>query len=116
MLRPGGMLVLAVPTRARSPGARSSSAGERLRWGAPRAGARVPRERGRAVEAETREHAVPARVPDSLAAAWEAYAGPFGLPAGRAPAFEATVAERSPGPGAVGMRDHWLLVMARRGG
>ena len=114
VLRPGGMLVLAVPTRDALAGRSLELAGERLRWGRAENALAFLEAAEPGVDAETREHGFRLAFP-SLAAAWGAYAEPFGLAAGAREAFDAIVADRSPGPGAVGVRDHWLLVMARRG-
>jgi SAM-dependent methyltransferase len=116
VLRPGGRLVVAAPAP------RSLLARAHRMAGADEAlsPARWSREEDVATflaAAETELRAHPLRLTfASLDAAWEACAGPFGIPAARRDAFEVHVAERSPGAGAIGMQDPWQLVVARKGG
>ena len=114
VLRPGGMLVLAVPTGGALAGRSLELAGPRPRWARDVEALAHLEAAGETPESETREHAFRIAF-GSLAAAWDAHAGPFGLPDDAREAFEETVAERSPGGGEIGLRDRWLLVMARRG-
>ena len=52
---------------------------------------------------------------ESLAAAWEAVAVPFGVPAGRARgATRRCSPTHSPGAGELSMQDNWQIVLARR--
>jgi hypothetical protein len=53
---------------------------------------------------------------ESLEAAWDAVAAPFGLPAGARGRYEEMLATHSPGPGALSMQEHWQIVLARRPG
>ena len=84
-------------------------AGEEPRWGA----AEDARAYLEPLWVDTRDHALRLGF-ESMDAAWEAFAGPFAIPAAALPAFEAEVADRSPGGGEIGIRDHWLLATARR--
>jgi SAM-dependent methyltransferase len=108
VLRPDGLLVLAVPTRAALAATAIRIAGETPRWGSAEDALTYLA----AAEVETRDH--PLRLGfESMDAAWEAFAGPFGMPDGARVAFEAEVADRSPAAGPIGLRDHWLIVTAR---
>jgi hypothetical protein len=51
---------------------------------------------------------------ESLDAAWEAVAVPFGVPAAMRRDYDEMLAEHSPGPGALSMQDRWRIVLARR--
>ena len=53
---------------------------------------------------------------ESLDAAWEAAAVPFGVPASARGRFEELLAALSPGHGALSTQDRWQIVLARRGG
>ena len=103
--------MLAVPTRASLASVAIRLGGEPLRWG----GAEEARALLEPLWVDTRDQSVRLGF-DSIEAAWEAFAPPFGIPAEARPAFEAEVADRSPGAGVIGVRDHWMLAIARRPG
>ena len=114
VLRPGGLLALAAPA-PRSLVARTLlMAGydgpSPLVWGDEG----VARTRLPGAEVETRSHAF-GLVFESLDAAWEAAAVPFGVPANARGRYEQMLATHSPGPGALSMQDNWQIVLARRG-
>jgi SAM-dependent methyltransferase len=113
VLRPGGLLALAVPA-PRSLVARTLlMAGydgpSPLLWGDEE----TARRRLPGAEVETRSHAFAIGF-ESLDAAWEAAAVPFGVPASARASYEEMLATHSPGPGALSMRDDWQIVLARR--
>ena len=115
VLAPGGLLALAAPL-PRSLVARTLlMAGfdgpSPLLWGDEEvAAARLP-----GTEVESRGHA--ARIVfESVDAAWEAVAVPFGVPAGARRRFDDVLALHSPGHGTLSMRDDWQIVLARRNG
>jgi len=113
VLRPGGLLALAAPA-PRSLVARTLlMAGydgpSPLLWGDEETAAR----RLPGAEVETRSHRL-GIVFESLDAAWEAAAVPFGVPASARGRYEEMLATHSPGPGALSMRDDWQIVLARR--
>jgi hypothetical protein len=113
VLAPGGLLALAAPL-PRSIVARTLlMAGydgpSPLLWGDEEVAAR----RLPGAEVESRGHA--ARIVfESVDAAWEAVAVPFGVPAGTRRRYVEMLAARSPGHGALSMRDDWQIVLARR--
>ena len=115
VLEPGGLLALAAPL-PRSLVARTLlMAGydgpSPLLWGDEEtAAARLP-----GAEVESRAHT--ARIVfESVDAAWEAVAAPFGVPASARRDYAEMLATFSPGPGALSMQDHWQIVLARRAG
>jgi hypothetical protein len=80
-----------------------------LLWGDEEtAAARLP-----GADVEVRTHAFSLRF-ESLDAAWESVAAPFGVPASARGAYEEMLATHSPGPGALTMGDRWAIVLARR--
>jgi SAM-dependent methyltransferase len=111
VLKTGGTLVLAVPTRGSLASVAMQLAGDSVRWGTA--------EEARAVLdplwVDTRDQAIRLGFA-SMGELWGAFAAPFGMPDGARAAFEAEAAERSPGAGAIGIRDHWLLAMAQHPG
>jgi SAM-dependent methyltransferase len=113
VLAPGGLLALAAPL-PRSIVARTLlMAGydgpSPLLWGDEEVAAR----RLPGAEVESRGHA--ARIVfESVDAAWEAVAVPFGVLAGTRRRYVEMLAARSPGHGALSMRDDWQIVLARR--
>ena len=113
VLRPGGLLAIAVPT-PRSLVARTLlmtgyDGPSPLLWGDEEtARGRLP-----GAEVESRRHTV-RLVFESLAAAWEGVAVPFGVPAGSRARYDELVATYSPGAGEVSMQDNWQIVLARR--
>ena len=113
VLRPGGLLALAVPAPrslvARTMLAAGYDGPSPLLWGDEE----TARRRLGGAEVETRAHAFPI-VFESLDAAWEAAAVPFGVPAGARARYEEMLATHSPGPGALSMQDNWQIVLARR--
>ena len=114
VLRPGGLLALAVPAPrslvARTLLMAAYDGPSPLLWGdEDTAGARLP-----GAEVETRSHAFGFEL-ESLEAAWQAVAVPFGVPAGARGRYEEMLATHSPGPGALSMQDNWQIVLARRG-
>ena len=112
VLRPGGLLALAAPA-PRSLVARTLlMAGydgpSPLLWGDEETTrARLP-----GAEVETRSHAFGLGF-ESLDAAWEAVAVPFGVPASARGRYVEMLATYSPGPGALSMQDNWQIVLAR---
>jgi SAM-dependent methyltransferase len=114
-LRPGGMLAIAVPT-PRSLVARTLlMAGHNgpspLLWGDEEtARGRLP-----GAEVETRSHTL-RLVFESLDAAWQAVAVPFGVPPGARGRYDEMLATHSPAPGRLSMQDNWQILLARRGG
>ena len=115
VLAPGGLLALAVPL-PRSLVARTLLMADHdgpspLLWGDEETAA----ERLPGAEVEARGHAMQL-VFESLDAAWEAVAVPFGVPAGARRGFDEMLALHSPGRGQLSMRDDWRIVLARRAG
>ena len=115
MLRPGGLLAVAVPT-PRSLVARTLlMAGydgpSPLLWGDEE----TARRRLAGAEVETRSHTLQL-VFESLDAAWHAVAVPFGVPPGARGRYEEMLATHSPGAGGLSMQDNWQILLARRGG
>jgi SAM-dependent methyltransferase len=114
VLRPGGLLALAVPLPrslvARTLLAAGYDGPSPLLWGDDETAAR----RLRGAEVESRPHALRIRF-ESLDAAWEAVAVPFGVPASARGRYEEMLATHSPGPGALSMQDNWRILLARRG-
>ena len=113
VLRPGGLLAIAAPA-PRSLVARTLlMAGHEgpspLLWGDEE----VARRRLRGAEVDSRTH-VFRLVFESLDAAWEAVAVPFGVPASARGDYEEMLATHSPGPGTLSMQDRWRIVLARR--
>jgi SAM-dependent methyltransferase len=114
VLAPQGLLVLAVPL-PRSLVARTlliagHDGPSPLLWGDEgTASERLP-----GAEVEARTHSL-RLVFESLDAAWEAVARPFGVPAGSRRTYEEMLAEHSPGHGRLSMQDNWQIVLARRG-
>jgi SAM-dependent methyltransferase len=111
VLKTGGTLALAVPTRESLASVAMRLAGDTVRWGTS--------EEARAVLdplwVDTRDQAIRLGF-ESMDELWDAFAPPFGIPDSAREAFEAEVAERSPGAGSIGIRDHWLLVTVRHPG
>jgi SAM-dependent methyltransferase len=115
VLRPGGLLALAAPV-PRSLVARTLlMAGydgpSPLLWGDEE----TARRRLPGAEVEARSHTFGVEF-ESLDAAWEAVAVPFGVPAESRGRYEGMLATYSPGPGRLSMQDNWQIVLARRGG
>jgi len=113
VLRPGGLLAIAAPA-PRSLVARTllmtGRAGPSpLLWGDEE----VAAERLPGAEVETRSHAFPLGF-ESLDAAWDAVAVPFGVPASSRGRYEEMLATHSPGPGALSMQDRWQILLGRR--
>ncbi len=113
VLEPGGLLALAAPLPrslvARTLLAAAYDGPSPLLWGDEG----TVRERLPDAEVETREHAF-RLVFESLDAAWEAVAVPFGVPAGAREGYEEMLATHSPGSGELAMQDRWQIVLARR--
>lgn len=115
VLAPGGLLALAVP-QPRSLVARTlvlagHDGPSPLLWGDEETvGRRLP-----GAEVDTRAHAFQL-VFESLDAAWEAAAVPFGVPASAREDYDEMLATHSPGHGRLSMRDSWQIVLARRPG
>ncbi len=115
VLAPGGLLALAAPL-PRSLVARTLlmaryDGPSPLLWGDEE----TARARLRGAEVESRAHAMQL-VFESVDAAWEAVAVPFGVPAGARRGYAEMLATHSPGHGALSMRDDWQIVLARRSG
>jgi SAM-dependent methyltransferase len=113
VLEPGGLLALAAPLPrslvARTLLAAAYDGPSPLLWGdEDTVRARLPR-----AEVESRPH-VFRLVFESLDAAWEAVAVPFGVPAGARESYEEMLATHSPGSGELAMQDRWQIVLARR--
>jgi SAM-dependent methyltransferase len=115
VLRPGGLLALAVPQPRTLVARTLLMAGydgpSPLLWGDEE----TARRRLPDADVETRPH-TSRLVFESLEAAWDAVAAPFGLPAGARGRYEEMLATHSPGPGALSMQEHWQIVLARRPG
>ena len=115
VLERGGLLVLAAPLPrslvARTLLAAAYDGPSPLLWGDEG----TVRNRLRGTDVETREHTF-RLVFESLDAAWDAVAAPFGVPASARGRYEEMLATHSPGPGARSMQDHWQIVLARRAG
>ena len=113
VLEPGGLLALAAPLPrslvARTMLAAAYDGPSPLLWG----DAGTVRDRLRGTDVETREYTFQL-VFESLDAAWDAVAAPFGVPASARGRYEEMLATHSPGPGALSMQDHWQIVLARR--
>jgi SAM-dependent methyltransferase len=115
VLAPGGLLALAAPL-PRSIVARTLlMAGydgpSPLLWGDEEtARGRLP-----GAEVETRSHTL-RLVFESLDAAWQAVAVPFGVPPGARGRYDEMLATHSPAPGRLSMQDNWQILLARRGG
>ena len=115
VLAPGGLLALAAPLPrslvARTLLMASYDGPSPLLWSDEEtAAARLP-----GAEVESRAHT--ARIEfESVEAAWEAVAVPFGVPAAARRDYEEMLAVHSPGHGALSMQDHWQIVLARRAG
>ena len=113
VLAPGGLLALAAPLPrslvARTLLAAAYDGPSPLLWGDEETA------RARLVGAEVESRARAIRLGfESLDAAWEAVAVPFGVPASARDGYEEMLATHSPGAGALSMQDHWQLVLARR--
>jgi len=113
VLVPGGLLVLAVP-QPRSLVARTLlmaayDGPSPLLWGDEE----TARRRLPGTEVETRAH-VMRLVFESLDAAWEAVAAPFGVPTAARSDYDELLATYSPGPGTLSMQDHWQILLARK--
>jgi SAM-dependent methyltransferase len=115
VLEPGGLLALAVPLPrslvARTLLLAAYDGPSPLLWGDEETAGR----RLRGAEVESRTHAFGLGF-ESLDAAWEAVAVPFGVPATARGRYEEMLATHSPGAGALSMQDRWQIVLARRGG
>lgn len=113
VLRPGGLLALAVPTPrslvARTLLMTAYDGPSPLLWGDEEtARARLP-----GAEVEARRHTFQIGF-ESLAAAWEAAAVPFGVPADSRGRYDELLATHSPGAGEISMQETWQIVLARR--
>ena len=113
VLAPGGLLAFAVPLPrslvARTLAMAPHDGPSPLLWGDEE----TARARLSGAEVESRAHAF-RLVFESLDAAWDAVAAPFGVPAGARGRYEEMLATHSPGPGALAMQDNWRIVLARR--
>ena len=112
VVRPGGLIALAVPTPSTLVARTLKMAGlggpSPLRWGDEEALAvRLP-----GAHVELRPEVVRLGF-ESVEAAWEAVAEPFGLSRKGYDRFADMLAAHSPGPGELGMQDRWLIVLAR---
>ena len=113
VLRPGGLLALAAP-QPRSLVARTLLMARHegpspLLWGDEEtAQRRLP---GTEVEARPYTFRL---VFESLEAAWDAVAMPFGVPMGSRWDYEEMLALHSPGAGQLSMPEQWQIVLARR--
>ena len=113
VLEPGGLLAIAAPL-PRSLVARTllmagHDGPSPLLWGDEETAAA----RLRGAEVDSRAHSMRLGF-ESLDAAWEAVAVPFGVPAAMRRDYDEMLAEHSPGPGALSMQDRWRIVLARR--
>jgi SAM-dependent methyltransferase len=115
VLRPGGLLAIAAPLPrslvARTLLMAAYDGPSPLLWGDEETALR----RLRGADVESRRHTFPL-VFESLDAAWEAVAAPFGVPAAARAGYDEMLAVHSPGIGGLSMQDHWQIVLARRGG
>ena len=113
VLRPGGLLALAVPLPrslvARTLLMAAYDGPSPLLWGDEETALR----RLRGADVETRRHTF-RLVFESLDAAWEAVAAPFGVPAAARADYDEMLATHSPGIGELAMQDNWQIVLARR--
>jgi SAM-dependent methyltransferase len=113
VLAPGGLLALAAPLPrslvARTLLAAAYDGPSPLLWGDEG----TVRDRLRGAGVESRAHALRIGF-ESLDAAWDAVAAPFGVPASARGRYEEMLATHSPGPGSLSMQDHWQIVLARR--
>ena len=113
VLEPGGLLALAAPLPgslvARTLLAAAYDGPSPLLWGDEG----TVRDRLRGAEVESRAHALRIGF-ESLDAAWDAVAVPFGVPAGARESYEEMLATHSPGSGELAMQDRWQIVLARR--
>ena len=112
VVRPGGLIALAVPTPrtlvARTLELAVVPGPSPLLWGDEE----TVRARLGGAEVEARTTALQLRF-ESVQAAWEAVAVPFGLPPARYDRFADMLAAHSPGAGELGMQDRWQIVLAR---
>jgi len=113
VLRPGGLLAIAAPL-PRSLVARTLlmvgyDGPSPLLWGDEETAAA----RLRGAEVDSRGHTLRLGF-ESLDAAWEAVAVPFGVPAAMRREYDEMLAEHSPGHGTLSTQDRWQLVLARR--
>jgi SAM-dependent methyltransferase len=112
VVRPGGLIALAVPTPstlvARTLKMAGLSGPSPLRWGDEEALA----ERLPGASVELRPHVLRLGF-ESVEASWQAVAVPFGVPRSRYDRFADMLAAYSPGAGELGMQDHWQVVLAR---
>jgi SAM-dependent methyltransferase len=115
VLAPGGLLALAAPLPrslvARTLLAAAYDGPSPLLW----SDEETARARLAGAEVESRAHTLRLGF-ESLDAAWEAVAVPFGVPAQARAGYEELLATHSPGPGALSMQDRWQIVLARRPG
>ncbi len=113
VLAPGGLLALATPLPrslvARTLLLAAYDGPSPLLWGDEG----TVRDRLPGAEVDSRAHAFRVGF-ESLDAAWEAVAAPFGVPEAARGRYEEMLATHSPGAGALSMQDHWQIVLARR--
>ena len=113
VLAPGGLVALAAPLPrslvARTLLAAAYDGPSPLLWGDEA----TARRRLAGAEVDSRAHTVRLGF-ESLDAAWEAVAVPFGVPPAARGRYEEMLATHSPGRGALSMQDHWQIVLARR--
>ena len=115
VVRPGGLIALAVPTPrslvARTIEMAALPGPSPLLWGDEEiVGERLP---GAEVESRTATLRLGF---ESVEAAWDVVAAPFGLPPERRDRFADMLAAHSPGAGELGMQERWLIVLARSPG
>ena len=115
VLEPGGLLALAAPLPrslvARTLLLAAYDGPSPLLWGDEG----TVRDRLPGADVESRAHMIRVGF-ESLDAAWEGVAVPFGVPAASRGRYEEMLASHSPGAGALSMQDRWQIVLARRGG